>query len=138
MSEREKTDNVTSIDRARRGLSDTVDKTRQVMGEQLGTARERLRDAADQVGDRFGEVSASARRTGEQLRQRADQARTVAREQVATRAEQMRDGYSRLQDRAGHASDELSDFVRHSPGKAVLIAVGAGFLLGLLLRQRER
>lgn len=39
-----------------------------------------------------------------------------------------------LQERMGDLGERLSHFVRERPGAAIAIAVGAGFLVGRLLR----
>jgi len=37
----------------------------------------------------------------------------------------------------GAVTDQVRSYVRSNPGKALLISVGAGFLIGLLLRDDE-
>ncbi|HEY6893934.1 MAG TPA: DUF883 C-terminal domain-containing protein [Rhodanobacteraceae bacterium] len=37
----------------------------------------------------------------------------------------------------GAISDQVRSYVRSNPGKALLISVGAGFLIGLLLRRSD-
>ena len=39
---------------------------------------------------------------------------------------------------AGDLAADVNAYVRENPGKSVLIAAGAGFVLGLLLRGRRR
>ena len=130
------------LGRAKSAVDGTVNRTR----EQLDQARDRIQDVADkvqdvadkvsekiteaQVNERFSEAQAEARR-------RAARAKEVAREQYEARSEQFREGYSKVQDNMHHVSDDLGSFVRQNPGRAVLIAAGAGFLLGMLFRGRR-
>jgi len=39
---------------------------------------------------------------------------------------------------AADLTDDVNSYVRENPGKSILIAAGAGFLLGMLLRGRRR
>ena len=43
------------------------------------------------------------------------------------------DGAHRMRDTVRHAGDSATDYIRHDPLKAVLIAAGAGALLTLLV-----
>jgi ElaB/YqjD/DUF883 family membrane-anchored ribosome-binding protein len=44
--------------------------------------------------------------------------------------------YERVRSEAGNLSREVSLYVRDNPAKAVMIAAGVGFLLGLVVRGR--
>jgi ElaB/YqjD/DUF883 family membrane-anchored ribosome-binding protein len=37
----------------------------------------------------------------------------------------------------GNLSDDVGDYVRDNPARAVLVAAGVGFLIGLLLGRRR-
>ena len=50
--------------------------------------------------------------------------------------------YNTMRERAedvdfGAITDQVRDYVRSNPGKALLISVGIGFLVGLMLRRRK-
>ena len=54
----------------------------------------------------------------------------------------VRDGYNRVRERVddvdfGAVTDQVRSYVKSNPGKALLISVGIGFLVGLLLRRDE-
>jgi len=54
----------------------------------------------------------------------------------------VRDGYNAIRERVedvdvGAITDQVRTFVRSNPGKALLISVGVGFLIGLLLRRDD-
>ncbi len=69
-----------------------------------------------------------------------------AREYVGSRYEAasgaMRDGYNNVRERVdatdfGAVTGQVRTYVRSNPGKALLISVGVGFLVGMLLRRDE-
>lgn len=54
----------------------------------------------------------------------------------------VRDGYNTVRERVddvdfGAVADQVRTYVRSNPGKALLISVGVGFVIGLLLRRDE-
>jgi ElaB/YqjD/DUF883 family membrane-anchored ribosome-binding protein len=69
-----------------------------------------------------------------------------AREYVGDKYESasgaVRDGYNNMREKVedvdfGAITDQVRTYVRSNPGKALLISVGVGFLVGLLLRRDE-
>lgn len=54
----------------------------------------------------------------------------------------VRDGYNSVREKVddvdfGAITDQVRSYVRSNPGKALLISVGVGFLIGLLLRRDD-
>ena len=54
----------------------------------------------------------------------------------------MKDGYNTVREKMedvdfGAITDQVRSYVRSNPGKALLISVGVGFLIGLLLRRDD-
>lgn len=54
----------------------------------------------------------------------------------------VKDGYNTIREKVedvdfGALTDQVRTYVRSNPGKALLISVGVGFLIGLLLRRDE-
>lgn len=129
-----KNDNVRPIDRVKEAVSEKVDQTREAVNDGIGTAREKIQDVAADVGDRLRDVSAT---TSDKVRGRTEQARVVAREKYEATADQLRDGYGQLQKSVDDLADDIGDFVRDNPGKAVLLAAAAGLLVGLIFRRRS-
>ena len=76
----------------------------------------------------------SAKEKLEETVEKAKEAAGRAREQVDERAEQLREGYGRVEENLRHAADDFTAFVEDSPARAVLLAVAAGFVLGLISR----
>lgn len=80
--------------------------------------------------DRFREASEDVRhgaeRAGEEIRRGYERASHAARE-----------GYGRVEKDLQSLSRDVNAYVRDNPGKSVMLAAGAGFLLGLLMRSEE-
>lgn len=54
----------------------------------------------------------------------------------------VRDGYNSMREKVedvdfGAITDQVRSYVRSNPGKALLVSVGVGFLIGLLLRRDD-
>jgi ElaB/YqjD/DUF883 family membrane-anchored ribosome-binding protein len=54
----------------------------------------------------------------------------------------MRDGYNAMREKVedvdfGAITDQVRGYVRSNPGKALLISIGVGFVVGLLLRRDD-
>jgi ElaB/YqjD/DUF883 family membrane-anchored ribosome-binding protein len=63
-------------------------------------------------------------------------------EQYERASGKVRDGYNSMREKVedvdfGAITDQVKTYVRSNPGKALLISVGVGFLIGLLLRRDE-
>lgn len=120
-----------AYDRAKENSAEFIGKTRENLEAQMGTAREKIEEVTTQVNEKLGGVQ-------EEARKQATRARELAADQYAVRSEQFRESYGQVRENVAHASSDLEEFVRENPGRAVLIAAGAGFLLGLLFRGRSR
>ena len=46
-------------------------------------------------------------------------------------------GYDKVTKDMDQLGQDVNEYVRHNPGKSVAIALGAGFVLGILLRPRR-
>ena len=123
-------DSVPPAERARELVSDAVDRTKDAMNQHIEGARERLHEVADDARQRL-------RHAREGVRKGAAHAREVAREKYEVASDHLREGYSRVQKNVDHLVDDVGEYVRDNPGKSILMAAGAGFLLGLLLRRRH-
>lgn len=106
---------VTPIDRGKSAAKKAADDAREVVGHTLDGAKEKLED----MGDRLGEASHEARR--------------IAEEQ----AEHVKENYGKFQDGAVDVAEDVDSYVVSNPGRAVLLAVAVGFVIGLLLRDPD-
>lgn len=73
---------------------------------------------------------------------RFGRARDYAGEKYRAASGAVRDGYNSVRERVddvdvGAVTDQVRAYVRSNPGKALLISVGVGFLVGLLLRRED-
>jgi len=71
---------------------------------------------------------------------RFGKAKDYAKEKYGAASDAMKNQYNRMRERVddvdfGAIADQVRSYVRSNPGKALLISVGAGFLIGLLLRR---
>jgi ElaB/YqjD/DUF883 family membrane-anchored ribosome-binding protein len=93
------------------------------MANETGT----LTDAAQRVEDRIESAKDSL---GARVRERANQVADSVKQQAATVREKIR------QTNWDDVMNNVNGYVRDNPGKAVGIALGVGFALGVLLRRR--
>ncbi len=73
---------------------------------------------------------------------RFGRARDYVNEKYEAASGAVRDRYNAVRERVedvdfGAITDQVRTYVRSNPGKALLISVGVGFLIGLLLRRDD-
>jgi ElaB/YqjD/DUF883 family membrane-anchored ribosome-binding protein len=71
-----------------------------------------------------------------------DRARDYVTDKASAASDAMKGQYNRVREQVedadfGAMMDQVRGYVRSNPGKALLISVGVGFLVGLLLRRGE-
>jgi len=124
-------------DTANPGLPDNAD-----LAQDTGTdggvvsARQRFQRLGEEVQSKYKKVSEDVRRGAERASEEIRRGAERARETYEEVAENAQRTYQRARSEAGNVSREVSLYVRDNPGKALLMAAGAGFLLGLLARGR--
>ncbi len=87
--------------------------------------------------DRYKKVSHDVRRGAERAQKEIRRGAEKARETYGDVTEKAQKRYARVRSEAGNVSREVSLYVRGQSSKAVLIAAGVGFLLGLVVRGRR-
>jgi ElaB/YqjD/DUF883 family membrane-anchored ribosome-binding protein len=85
---------------------------------------------------------ADAGTEGDESSGRFGRAREYVGEKYESASGAVRDGYNNMREKVedvdfGAITDQVRTYVRSNPGKALLISVGVGFLVGLLLRRDE-
>ncbi|HUJ15591.1 MAG TPA: hypothetical protein VL284_17525 [Thermoanaerobaculia bacterium] len=80
--------------------------------------------------------------TPEDEASRFARAKDFAGEKYAEASDAMKNQYNRMREQVedidfGEIADQVRGYVRSNPGKALLISIGAGFLIGLLLRRSD-
>lgn len=113
----------------------------------VASARDRFQRLSEDMRGRYADVSQEVRRGAErasaeirrgteratsELRQKTER----ARETYQDVADNARRQYDQVRSGAGDLTREVGFYVRDNPGKALLIATGVGFLLGLIVRGR--
>jgi hypothetical protein len=73
---------------------------------------------------------------------RFGRAKDYVNDQYQSASGKVRDGYNAMREKVedadfGAMADQVRTYVRSNPGKALLISVGVGFLIGLLLRRDD-
>lgn len=94
------------------------------MDESSGQAGPAAGGADDDAASRFG------------------RAKDFVNEKYSAASDTVRDQYNRVKEKVedvdfGAVADQVRSYVRSNPGKALLISVGVGFLIGLLLRRDD-
>ena len=94
------------------------------MAEDTSTTGAAGAEGADESSSRFGKAKQYASDTYENA------------------SGKVRDGYNTMREKIedvdfGAITDQVRSYVRSNPGKALLISVGVGFLIGLLLRRDD-
>jgi len=100
------------------------------------SARERFQKLGEDVQNKYKKVSEEVRRGAERASQEIRRGAERARETYEEVAENAQRTYQRARSEASNLSREVSLYVRDNPAKALLIAAGVGFLLGLIVRGR--
>jgi ElaB/YqjD/DUF883 family membrane-anchored ribosome-binding protein len=129
---------------AQEAVADGVDAARkrfQKLGDQAQDTYKQASDTykkvSDDLQDRYKKVSHEVRRGAERASKEIRRGAEKARETYGDVSEQAQKHYARVRSEAGNLSREVSLYVRDNPAKAVLIAAGVGFLLGLVVRGRR-
>jgi ElaB/YqjD/DUF883 family membrane-anchored ribosome-binding protein len=105
--------------------------------ERLDEARERFDEAISGVEKRVRGIRKGASRASERVREKAGKASESARQKYEEARDTARHGYDRVTKDLDELSDDVGEYIRHNPGKSVAIALGVGFLIGVLLRPRR-
>lgn len=84
----------------------------------------------------------STRTGSEEDAPRFARAKDFASDKYSAASDAVKDKYNRVREKVedidfGEITDQVRTYVRSNPGKALLISVGAGFIIGLLLRRSD-
>ncbi|MEA2560398.1 MAG: hypothetical protein QOH06_1902 [Acidobacteriota bacterium] len=104
--------------------------------ESVAAARERFQKMGDDMQGRYRQVSDDVKRGAERASAEIRRGAERAKESYSDVADNARRGYDKVRSDAGDLTREVGFFVRDNPAKALLIAAGVGFLLGLVARGR--
>jgi ElaB/YqjD/DUF883 family membrane-anchored ribosome-binding protein len=104
---------------------------------QLEAARQRFGEVIGGVEKRVQGLREGAGRASQRLKEGAERASTVARDRYDVARENVRQSYGRVSKDLEQLGEDVNEYVRHNPGKAVAIALGVGFVLGILIHRRR-
>ncbi len=118
-------------------MAETIGETTGSLGTTgVETAREGRSDGEVlSAREKFRQVTQDVRRGAERVTDEVRRGAEVARERYDEAAENLRLGYERVRTQATDVGSQVNTYVRENPGKSVLIAAAAGFLLGLVVRR---
>ena len=73
---------------------------------------------------------------------RFSKARDFVSDKYSSASDAMKNQYNRVREKVddvdfGEITDQVRTYVRSNPGKAMLISIGVGFVVGLLLRRDD-
>ena len=106
--------------------------------ERLESAREKFGEVVEsKIRGIRGGLKEGASKASQSVKKKAENVSAGAREKYEDAREGAREGYEKVTKDLEHLGEDVSEYVRQNPGKAVAIAVGAGFLVGILLRGRR-
>lgn len=129
-ADRDRIDRIDPVDRIEEGsvrMAGTQESGRESIGEDSGSPRNRVASQLESIGDRIEERARDMEQAGG-VQRRAGQAALRASEAIDESAE-----YIRSHDMT-EMRDDLERAIRDRPLVSVGIAIGAGFLIGRLLR----
>ncbi|HEX9800541.1 MAG TPA: hypothetical protein VGC00_10285 [Thermoanaerobaculia bacterium] len=118
------------IERTKEGMSSLIDRTRDAVVGVSESAERRVETAAGRAVER-------THAAGERVRAGADTASSGAHRSLESAAQALDAGMARARNDLSRAATATTDYVTANPGKAVLIAASAGFVLGVLARGRR-
>jgi ElaB/YqjD/DUF883 family membrane-anchored ribosome-binding protein len=108
-------------------------------GGGLEGAQSHLRDAAGSLRSNFDSTKDHVRQAAEELRSAAEAKARDFRSAAENKANELRDraehAYGEARERARTFQEDGEQYVRENPTRAVLTAVAAGFVLGLIIRR---
>lgn len=92
-------------------------------------------DGSSQVHKRLQDARERLAAVGENVGKKLHEARAgVTGERYEHAVENLRGGYDRVRGDMGRVAHDVNDYVQIHPAKALLIAAGLGFVLGLVFR----
>lgn len=116
-----------TIEKTKEGVDHLIDRARDTVVGVSARAERGVESAA-------GRAVETVHATGKHVRLQAKKASRDAHRRVGEAAKSLEHGYARTRADLSRMTTATSDYVTGNPGRAVLIAASAGFLLGFLVR----
>lgn len=127
----------------------SVEKAKEALGEGYGKVKARSADTVERAKDYLAEARTSLEVAREKMgelygrsREVAEEAYEKAKVQFEKVSAEVKKGYTKVKARIQEVDvkevrDDVVDYVRRNPGKSLMIALAAGFVVGYLVRRRE-
>jgi ElaB/YqjD/DUF883 family membrane-anchored ribosome-binding protein len=123
-------------------MSATTDPESSPVGENLEASKEHAVQAAEELraaaSQKVHDLRDAAVERGEEIKDRAQQRASEFRDQATEKTEHLReyaeDQWSEARSQFDDLKEEGELYVRKNPAKAVLLALGLGFVIGRILR----
>lgn len=132
------TDNVKDFEAGKEKQAEaTGEASKSKVSEQLDKAREKFTEVAGEVEKRAKAIGEGTGRATRQVKESASKASVVAKEKYDIARDKVKYGYDRARKDLDTLVEDVNEYTRDNPGKAVLISAGIGFLLGFLMRPRR-
>lgn len=123
-----------NIERTKNGLDSLIDRTRDVV---IGAA-DRAESGVAAVADGAAiKVTEGAYGAGDFVRESAESTARGAHRRLDSAAGIVDRGFTRARSDIASAASDATDFFTENPGKSLLLATSAGFVLGMLVRGRR-
>jgi ElaB/YqjD/DUF883 family membrane-anchored ribosome-binding protein len=105
----------------------------------LESSKQHLREAGDALKANLETSRTHVKQAAEDLRSAAEVKAQELRDRAGDRAQELRaqaeTAYGEVRERAQSLRQDGEQYVRENPTKAILTAVAAGFVLGLIIRR---
>lgn len=125
-----------SVTQAAKELRDAAEGK---INEAVHTAEEKFRDTLHKAKEKSSELKGRATESARHFRETATEKASALKENATTQAKQLRETACEQWDETRVKAKEIhittEDYIRQNPSKCVLGALGAGFLIGLLVRR---
>jgi len=127
----------------------SVEKAKEVLGEGYGKVKTRSAEAFERAKEYLAEARASLDVAREKMgelygrsRELAEEAYERAKVQFEKVSAEVKKGYAKVKAKIEEVDvkevrDDVVEYVRRNPGKSLLMALAAGFVIGYLVRRRE-
>ncbi len=128
---------------------EAIDSARGALGDAQGPVRERSLEAVersraflDDARRHLAQAKETMSRLATRTRERLEALYAKVKEQYEMVAEKTREFYGKVKDKVAeidlkHRGEQALDYIRCNPGKAVVIALAAGFVIGYATRPRD-
>jgi len=132
------TDNVKDFEAGKEKQTEAdAEDAKSKVSDQLDKAREKFTEVAGEVEKKAKAIGGSAGKASQQVKESAEKASAAAKEKYGVAKDKVIVGYDKARKDMDTLVEDVNEYTRDNPGKAVLIAAGVGFVLGMLIRPRH-